>query len=276
MNAATSTTAAATHDHGANAPAPRRNLLRLYVLEAKMECLKLLRVPAFAVPSIAFPWVFYCLFGLTFGKGSVGSTTMATYLLASYGAFGVIGVSLFGFGVGVATERGQGWMLLKRATPMPPGAYFTAKTALAVVFSTVILSGLFALGAFAGGVVMETWQWVSLAGVLLAGAVPFCALGLALGYVSGPNSAPAVVNLIYLPMSFASGLWIPIQALPGWVQAVAPWLPPYHLNQLAVGILGVEMQMAAWQHVGALVLSTVIGLALARFAYVRDRGKTYG
>jgi len=263
--------------HATGAPAPRRSLPRIYALEAKMECLKLLRLPAFAVPSVAFPWVFYCLFGLTFGGGrAVGSTTMATYLLATYGAFGVIGVSLFGFGVGVATERGQGWMLLKRATPMPPGAYFAAKTALAVAFSTVIVSGLFALGGFAGGVTMQTAQWVGLAAVLLAGAVPFCAIGLALGYVSGPNSAPAIVNLLYLPASFASGLWFPIQALPGWVQAIAPWLPPYHLGQLALGVLGVEMQMAAWQHAGALVASTAVGLALARFAYVRDRGKTYG
>ena len=257
--------------------APRRSLARIYALEAKMECLKLLRLPAFAVPSVAFPWVFYCLFGLTFGGArAVGGTTMAAYLLATYGTFGVIGVSLFGFGVGVATERGQGWMLLKRATPMPPGAYFFAKTALAVAFSTVIVCGLFALGGFAGGVAMPTAQWVGLAATLLAGAVPFCALGLALGYVSGPNSAPAIVNLLYLPASFASGLWIPIQALPGWVQAVAPWLPPYHLGQLALAVLGVEPQMALWRHAGALVATTALGIALARFAYVRDRGKTYG
>ena len=40
-----------------------------------------------------------------------------------------------------------------------------------------------------------------------------------------------VINLIYLPISFASGLWIPLRALPDLVKQVAPWLPPYHVAQ---------------------------------------------
>ena len=40
--------------------------------------------------------------------------------------------------------------------------------------------------------------------VLVIGALPFCAIGLAFGYLVGPNSAPAVLNLVYLPMAFAS------------------------------------------------------------------------
>jgi ABC-2 type transport system permease protein len=261
----------------ATTPAPRRSMLRIYALEAKSECLKLLRMPAFAVPSVAFPWVFYILFALAFGGGrSAGSTSMSTYLLATYGAFGVIGVSLFGFGVGVATERGQGWMLLKRASPMPPGAYFAAKTVMALAFAVVIVLGLFALGAAFGGVALPTALWVLLAVTLVAGAVPFCALGLALGYLCGPNSAPAVVNLLYLPAAFASGLWFPVQVLPGFVQALAPWLPPYYLGQLALATVGVEPRSPLWVCVGALVLTAVLALAVARLAYVRDRGKTYG
>ena len=64
-------------------------------------------MPGYAVPSIAFPAMFYLLFGVMFGRGTVGGISMATYLIATYGAFGVIGASLFGFGVGVAVERGR-------------------------------------------------------------------------------------------------------------------------------------------------------------------------
>jgi len=74
---------------------------------------------------------------------------------------------------------------------------------------------------------------------LVIGALPFCALGLAIGYVAGPNSAPAIVNVIYLPMSFASGLWIPIEYLPKFLQKIAPMLPPYHFAQLALAMIGV-------------------------------------
>src|SRR5688500_3022950 len=95
-------------------------MTRVYALEAKYELLKVARMPGFAIPSIAFPVMFYSLFGLVFGGRGLGGINMATYLVATYGAFGVIGAALFGFGVGVAVERGQGWLVLKRASPMPP------------------------------------------------------------------------------------------------------------------------------------------------------------
>ena len=254
-----------------------RSLPRIYALEAKYEFLKVLRMPAYAIPTIAFPMLFYVFFGLAFGSGSMaGPVTMPTYLLATYGTFGVIGASLFGFGVGVAIERGQGWMLLKRATPMPPMAYFTAKIFMALTFSLILVLGLFALGAAFGGVAMPPSTWVSLAGVLIAGALPFCAFGLALGYFCGPNSAPAIVNLLFLPLAFLSGLWIPVQVLPGILQKLAPALPPYHFSQLALAQVGASSGPAAWVSILYLVVFTAVSLGLAYIGYRRDEGKTYG
>ena len=63
----------------------------------------------------------------------------AQYLLASYSIFGVVTAALFAFGAGVATERALGWLVLKRATPMPVSAYLAAKVASAMLFGTVIL-----------------------------------------------------------------------------------------------------------------------------------------
>jgi ABC-2 type transport system permease protein len=254
-----------------------RSLPRIYALEAKYEFLKVLRMPAYAIPTIAFPMLFYVFFGLAFGSGSTaGPVTMPTYLLATYGTFGVIGASLFGFGVGVAIERGQGWMLLKRATPMPPLAYFTAKIFMALMFSLILVLGLFALGAIFGGVALPTLTWALLAAVLIAGALPFCALGLALGYFCGPNSAPAIVNLLFLPLAFLSGLWIPVQLLPGFLQKLAPTLPPYHLSQLALARVGASSGPPAWVSILYLVVFTAASLGLAYVGYRRDEGKTYG
>lgn len=248
--------------------------LGIYLLEARYETLKNLRLPMYSLPTIAFPLVFYVFFGLAFGGD--GSFPMTTYLLATYGAFGVIGASLFGFGVGVAIERGQGWMLLKRATPMPAGAYLFAKTAMALLFSTAIVGGLFALGAGFGGVRMPAANWIALGAVLIAGALPFCAFGLAMGYLLGPNSAVPVVNLVYLPMAFLSGLWIPVRALPGWMQTLAPWLPPYHFAELALRALGMPDRAPAAPSAAVLVGFTAAALAVAAWAYRRDEGRTYG
>lgn len=88
-------------------------------VETKYEFLKLVRLPAYAVPILIFPLMFYALFGLAFAGRSASSVTVATYQIAVMGAFGVIGAAMFGLGVGVAGERGQGWMTVKRASPMP-------------------------------------------------------------------------------------------------------------------------------------------------------------
>jgi len=254
-----------------------RSRIRLYGLEARSELLKAWRLPAYSLPTLLFPCVFYLFFGVAFGHSNgVGATTMATYLIGTYGAFGVIGASLFGFGVGVASERGQGWMLVKRATPMPVSAYFAAKTAMALLFSAIIVLLLSTLGVLFAGVRMPLLDWAGLYVTLVAGAAPFCALGLLVGYVAGPNSAPAIINLIYLPLSFCSGLWIPVRMLPGFLRALAPWLPPYHLAQLALRWLGADEGRAPLGHIAYLVAFTAGCLVLAAVAYRRDEGKTYG
>src|SRR5260370_4547825 len=102
--------------------------LRIYFNEAKYEFLKLLRLPIYAISTIAFPLMFYVLFGLVLNqRQTVGSISVATYLLASYGAFGVIGASLFGFGVGVAVGGVLRCVLVQRVFPLPPLASFPAK-----------------------------------------------------------------------------------------------------------------------------------------------------
>ncbi len=110
-----------------------------------------------------------------------------------------------------------------------------------MVFSTVIMLLLLAVGIAFGGVRLPIATAAKLVGILVAGSIPFSAMGLAIGYFAKPNSAPAVVNLIYLPMSFCSGLWIPLFMLPHGLQILARVLPPYHLSSA-----GAE-QRSAWE-----------------------------
>ncbi len=255
---------------------PRSNPARIYVTEARHEFLKLIRIPIFAVSTIALPVMFYVLFGLAFGGGEAGGVGRTTYMLATYGTFGVIGAALFGFGVSVALERGQGWMRLKRVSPMPPQAYFVAKVVMGTTVSALIIGALFLLGATLGGVRMPATQWISLGLVLITGALPFSAMGLAFGYLVGPNSAPAMLNLVYLPMAFASGLWIPIHQLPAFVQGIAPALPPYHFAQLALGTVGAAESGSQALHAVVLLAFAAFFLIVAVWGFRRDEGRTYG
>jgi ABC-2 type transport system permease protein len=254
-----------------------KRLIHIHLLEAKYEFLKVMRVPAFVVPTVLFPMLFYIFFGVALGHQHVsGSVMLGQYLIATYGTFGVMGASLFGFGVYVAVERGQGWLQVKRTTPMPISAYFFAKMAMAMLFSLIILLGLIILGKIAGTGPIPITAVLKLIGVLIPGAIVFSAAGLAVGYFAGPNSASGIVNLIYIPMSFLSGLWIPIFVLPRAIQKIALFLPGFHLSQIALGVIGAGRGGAMLPHVIFLVVSTAVFLAIAYAGYRRDEGKMYG
>jgi len=82
----------------------------IYLKEAKYEFLKNLRLRVYTVSVISFPLMFYVLFGLVLNaKEAIGGTGVPTYLIATYGTFGVMGASLFGTASGLASDRGLGW-----------------------------------------------------------------------------------------------------------------------------------------------------------------------
>jgi ABC-2 type transport system permease protein len=244
--------------------------VRTYLLEIKYEFLKALRNPAYALPTILFPILFYYFFGVMFGGRQAGNVKMAEYLLATYGAFGVIGAALFGFGVTVAVERGHGWLEAKRTTPMPVTSYFVAKLVMAMLFSTIIVLLLFAMGTFLAGVTLPFLKGLALLATLVAGSITFCALGLAVGFCVGPSAAAPIVNVLYLPMAFVSGLWVPIQFLPNAAQVIARWLPPYHFSQLALHVIGASRGEPVGVHIFAMAAAALFFAAIAYVGYRRD------
>jgi ABC-2 type transport system permease protein len=248
---------------------PRVSLPRVYALEARHEFLRLLRSPAFAVPTLLFPAMFYFLFAVLFASGR-GEFHANVHLLATYGVFGVMAPGLFGFGVSVALDRDRGWLTLKRAQPMPPGAYLASKLAMAMLFAVMIFALLALLGTTLGGVRLPLASWATLLAVEVLGVLPFSAIGLFVGTLVNGQAAPAVINLVYLPMSFLSGLWMPLSALPAAVRDVAPLWPAYHLGQLALGAVGQPGEGASIAHVAALAGATIAFLFFARQRLARS------
>jgi len=249
----------------------------IYLKEAKYEFLKNLRLRMYTASVLSFPIMFYILFGLVLNaKEAIAGTRVPIYMIATYGTFGVMGASLFGTAAGLASDRGLGWLQVKRASPMPPFAYFTAKVVTSLIFSAIIVLALFGLGLAFGGVRMPLAEFACLLGTLVAGSLPFSAMGLAIGYFAGPNSAPGAINLIYLPMSFCSGLWVPFTFLPKVVQHIALALPPYHLSQLALGVVGAGSHESIATHWEVLLGFTLICLGVARIGFQRDQEKMYG
>ena len=250
-----------------NSIALRPSTLRIYALESWYAFVQVLREPAFVLPTLLFPLAFYVLFALVL-PSKTGNMAPAHYLLATYGAFAAMGPALFGFGVGLAMEQQMGWLALKRASPMPIGAYFGAKVAMAMLFAVVTTLLLGSVAVVFGQVRLDASQWLHLTTVLVLGAIPFCALGLLIGSIAKAQAAVAIVNLVYLPMSALSGLWIPVKMFPTVMQDLAPLLPAYHFGVLALDAVGFQSGNTSVA-LAAMLGFTVVFTGMAIFAQRR-------
>ncbi|HEX4311074.1 MAG TPA: ABC transporter permease [Acidobacteriaceae bacterium] len=258
--------------NGIAIPVPRALSLgyyaRIFRKETQYEFVRMLRTRAFSLSVVGFPVMFYLLFG-----SSNRHNMFARYLMPSYSCMGVVSACLFGIGMGIALERAQGWLDLKQASPMPRFAYLTAKTISCAAFALVIVAILVALGVTIGGVTLTAGEALKLAGVVLAGSLPFTAMGLLVALLVPPNAGPGVINLIYLPMSFASGFWMPVDYLPHWLQVITPALPTYHLAQLALHIFGYAQPGSMLIHWEALAGFTLLMLGAAWIIFTRSEAK---
>ena len=133
------------------------------------------------------------------------------------------------------------------------------------VVAIALLPLLLAVLAYTlGGVSLAPGQWLALFAVNVIGVLPFCALGLYIGSLVGGNAAVAVVNLLFLPMAFLSGLWMPLAVLPDIFGRLAPAWPAYHLGQIALKVVGHDAGGPPWLHLAVLAMVTAVFFLLAR------------
>lgn len=249
------------------------HITRLYAKEIQYEFLKTARNRMYSISTISFPILFYFLFGIANRHAVVGGISIAKYLLASYCCFGVIGASLFGIGVGFASERSLGWLEVKRASPMPSMAYIVAKLTTCIAFGWIVTASLIVLGITLGGVHLTVLNIASLFALTTLGAIPFASMGLLIGLLAPATAAPGIINLIYLPMSFCSGLWMPIEFLPHWLQKIAPFLPAYPYGQMGLEIVGYGNPAEFFSHFNALLGFTFLFLGLCWFFFSRSNSR---
>lgn len=252
-------------------PQPLGRVLRAYLQEARFETLAALRTPGFALPFIAVPVAIYFLFGVVIagnaGSGEFGPG-IANYLFAG---FAVLAAAMPGVFIGtvLATEREGNLLKLKRALPLPPGATIVAKLAMSTGVAAIAVTLVTVAALFADKITVSLAQVAVIWAVLIVGTVPFCAMGLLLGTFGSASAAPAWGNLIFLPMMWLSGLFIPLpESLKKWVII---W-PTFHLDQLALGLAGVEQFTFIPPAMAGAVLAGVTvlcgGLAIRRLARV--------
>ncbi|MGA3026570.1 MAG: ABC transporter permease [Bryobacteraceae bacterium] len=245
---------------------PAGRLWGAYLREARYESVRMLRTPAFTLPFLLLPVGIY-LFVVMAAGAALLDPKVAAYFFTGFSVFGVMGPGMFGFGMVVAMERQEGVLTLKRAWPMPPAAYLLGKLLMAALFAAIVMATMIVAATLLGHVKLSAGQYLTVAVVDILGALPFCAIGLFVGVRATGQSAPAIVNLLYVPMFLVADLWFPLPPAAKWLSLFSP---AYYLRELTLSAAGLADRVPP--AVGAAVLAalTVLltGLAVRRLARV--------
>jgi ABC-2 type transport system permease protein len=234
------------------------------------EVLKIFRNPPAVLFGIAFPTLFFLIFGFSL------NAAYAPTILASYAAYGAFIVSFQTFSISLATERALGLNKLLRTTSMSSALYLGSKLLVIILTGVISMLLLFAVAAFSGKVHMGLLVWAQLLGMMVIGMIPLSLLGLFLGFLGSANLTLALSTILTLLLSFASGLWIPLSFLPDLIQKIAPYLPSYHLGQLAWNTVGSPSGDGhLWLHLLILIAYAAGFAVLAAWAFIRDENKNF-
>jgi len=167
-------------------------------------------------------------------------------------------------------ERGAGWTRQMRITPLRPGAYFGAKVAGGYLMALVTIAGM-SLAGTALGVRLTAGGWLTVAGLLLAGLVPFTVLGILFGHLLTSDALMPVVGGVTTLFALLGGAYGFLIAKSGPVFDVLRGLPSYWLVQAGKTALG----GGGWPAEGWIVVAawTVVLVPLAALAYQRDTSR---
>jgi ABC-2 type transport system permease protein len=240
---------------------PLSRTIRAYLSDAAFESLRLLRTPAFSIPILAMPLIFYSFFGVVLNGRAAQAPQFANFMFVGWTVYGVMGPGLFGFGILVAVERNMGLLTFKRALPMPTGSYLAAKLLMAYVFASVVMAMLVTLAVTVGHVTLPGLVLARMAIAMSFGVIPACAVGLFIGSYAPASSAAAFANITYLGMAFLSGLFFP---LSGFMHDIRWIWPTYHLSQIARAAGGLKFEGRPEIH--ALVLAAMTAILIAAAA----------
>lgn len=240
-------------------------------VELRDELLAILREPTALLFSVVMPVGLFALFASLFAgpaAETAAGVPAGADMLARFGAYAVLAVTLLNPGVSVATDRERGWLRAKQVTAVPLGVTIGSKVAATLPYAVAVLLAMAAAASALGSLDVPVVDLLRLGAVLLVGALPFALLGLAVGFQAGGNASVAILNAVLFPAAIASGLWMPLEILPAFAADVAPFLPTYHLAQLA----GAQLDgSGGLDHLLALLAFTAVTAVVAAFSYRHAR-----
>ncbi|MDO8145761.1 MULTISPECIES: ABC transporter permease [unclassified Isoptericola] len=254
------------------APSGTVSPVRMTWLHLKFQFLETVRIPIAVLGNMFFPAL--AMFFFVVPQSDVAQNPVfATMAVAGLALFAVCSASLFTYGLGVAEDRQLPFDPFVRSLPAGPGPRMVARILNGAVFALFGLVPLILIGAFFTAASVTLLELLAGVATILATAVPFVLLGMAVGYSLTAKAALPVVQVVLFPLAFAGGLFLPPVAFPDWLNTLSQGTPTRAGRDLLVQALtGADAYAGAWP---VLLGWTVLFATLAVVAYRRDEGRRF-
>ncbi len=240
--------------------------LALFWHQFKFEWKMFWRNPASVFFSVGLPLVFLFLLGAVFGGGNDKDSTYGLledqYLVPAIMTLGIVSAAFVNVAMTIVYQREMGVLKRLRGTPLPTSVFVGARTASAVVNAGLIALVILVAGHFAYGIDVDAQRLLGTLIVVAVGAVSFCSLGFALTIVI-PNqgAAPAITNMITLPLYFISGVFGDAANLPTVLSDIGKIFPIYHLGACLFETFSPDASGLVALHAGDLAIVIAWGVA---------------
>lgn len=191
-----------------------------------------LRQPIYVLTSLIFPAMFFWFFAVP----NIHNQDQANMLIGSFLAFGFIGIQFFQTTNQVALERSSSWFRYLNILPVQIWHLIIAKLILLFVMNFLCLIVLNLTSYLTTGWMLDFHKWFKIYLYLTFWGIPFILAALTIGHLTTPKNSLPISNILYLPFSFAGGLWMPPNLLPQTIQNISEYLPTRFYGELAWSI----------------------------------------
>ena len=193
------------------------------------------------------PLLYLLLFGIGLDRAFAGGLHVGGAVVG-YNAFFLAGVlSMAGFGIAINTsygffvDRDNGIFYEFLTYPMTRAEFLIGKILFNCLLSVIQASITIGLGILLLGISLR-WEWtlVVLLGVVLGTAGWFFFLATFALRIRRNDMFNTFINIAYFVLMFASSLFYPVDALPGWLRIMS-YLNPitWHVDVLRLSTIGV-------------------------------------
>lgn len=232
--------------------------MRLLLHQFRAEQRLFWRSRELAFFTFLLPIVFFLILASAYGDDEIDGADGHLYLLSGMIGYGAVATTFAGLALLLVIRRESGVLKRLRATPLPSGTYIAAVLGSIVFVFFLEAALLVFLGKLAFDVALPD-KVFSLVLVLALGAGAFAALGVGLtAVIRSAEGSSAVVNAIYLPLTFISGSFFSSEAFPRVLRAVAEALPLVHFIRLVRDVMVFDDQI--WEHPTAAAIVAAWGV----------------